>query len=307
MSYDDILDGPRYGPVSQEAVQIMQDRARGPNKSVQMRDEEYANRLIWPNILAGLFHILSGIGIVFFLSFSNDPEEQRKGLLVQDKLTSPDSVSHTTLDRYSLSPILITIPFTTAIAHLVQLLFILSKGRLFTGYRYYLNRGVNAIRWIEYSITASLMTWLIAQLAGVTNVFLVITHGIIANILLQWTGWKHSYARAVAPKDWWLVWPPFIMGSAIFAWQWVTFIYYFSAAAIEAGEDGLPWYVPVAFFTTFIMYILFAVVTLLRTLGRILDTNYKEEIANQVLSFVSKAALDWIVALGIGLAVAETS
>lgn len=53
----------------------------------------------------------------------------------------------------------------------------------------YFQRVGSPLRWIEYSITASLMTWVILQLVQVNNVFLLILAGPVANIALQAQGY----------------------------------------------------------------------------------------------------------------------
>lgn len=139
---------------------------------------------------------------------------------------------------------------------------------------------VNPLRWIEYSITASLMTWVIFQLSGVSNVFLLIMGGIVANIVLQFMG--HLIERQVRLAT--------LLGWFIFISQWSTIIAYYIH---NAGTVGVPWFVHVLVLGLFIMFSAFGLVQLC------IKDYYKQEIGFLSLSFVAKVFLTWILWIAI--------
>lgn len=138
--------------------------------------------------------------------------------------------------------------------------------------------GINPLRWIEYSITASLMTWVILQLSGVTNVFLLIMTGVIANIALQAMGHLADRRIRLATPLGWL----------IFAGQWTVILAYFIQNAA-----GAPWFVYVIVIGLFIMFSAFGMVQLC------IRNPYKQEIGFLSLSFIAKVFLTWTLLIGI--------
>lgn len=222
--------------------------------------------------------------------------------------------------------LLILIPAVTAAFHLSQ-----ASPLSFKDYQ----NGLNRIRWLEYCITASLMTFLIANLSGLVNFWLLLVVAIIGNIALQSTG--YMFERANRPKlvryfgekvekgheehktgFLWLredfvenekevFWGWFIAGCFIFVAQWAVITTAFVVAVSKAGSDNVPWFVWSIFFSMFFFFLSFALVMLFRALAvKVCTIDFYEvstyETAYIVLSLTSKLSLDWIVFIGIASA-----
>jgi len=158
-------------------------------------------------------------------------------------------------------------------------------------YRQIIKNRVNPYRWLEYGITATIMTNTILQLSGVTNVFLLMNSGILS-ILLQLSGYLIERLDTTAPPN---VGIP--MGWAIFVAQWTTIMWYFFVATTSRS---VPWFVYTVIITMFVMFSLFGLVQMLYIFGNKTEEDYKRmEKRFIVLSFVSKLSLDWIIMIGL--------
>jgi len=168
--------------------------------------------------------------------------------------------------------------------------------------------GINPLRWIEYSITASLMIVTISALSGVSNAFLLAFQAIPLNVALMWIGGNYfeqeniGYSWPLAGKKFSkrkrVKWRFFLWGFVFFLVQWaVVFAYFFTAIT---SADGTPAYVYVIVFGLFFNFNLFALNPLLhytRSFAWISDfVNY--ELVFLALSFISKFVLDWTMIIG---------
>jgi hypothetical protein len=158
------------------------------------------------------------------------------------------------------------------------------------------NEG-NPLRWIEYSITASLMTWVILQLSGVTNVFLLIVCGPVANILLQAQGFLQEKLRGKT-------WLPTMLGWLIFAIQWTVILsYFFTAISSERPENvqQVPWFVYSIIIGLLFLFAAFGLVQLthLTKWPAFMKSAYAQDIAYLVLSLTAKLFLTWNLLIGI--------
>ena len=138
------------------------------------------------------------------------------------------------------------------------------------------------------------MTWVIAQLVGITNLFLLLAVAVLGNILLQLQGHlmeemnvKHKERGRV---NWW----PTIIGWAIFVGQWACILTYFIVPAVS-DPVGPPTFVWVIVIGLVVIFAVFGLVQLLHYVGwpRWLASTYGVEIAYIVLSLTSKLFLTW--------------
>lgn len=158
-------------------------------------------------------------------------------------------------------------------------------------YRQIIKNRVNPYRWLEYGITATIMTNTILQLSGVTNVFLLMNSAILS-ILLQLSGYLIERLDTKEPPN---VGIP--MGWTIFVAQWTTIMCYFFVATTSRS---VPWFVYTVIITMFVMFSLFGLVQMLYIFGNKTEEDYKRmEKRFIVLSFVSKLSLDWIIMIGL--------
>lgn len=142
----------------------------------------------------------------------------------------------------------------------------------------------NRFRWVEYSLSASLMIVLIAGIVGITDVAaLIALFAVNASMILF--GWLMETGSRPG-KD--AVWTPFIMGCVAGVAPWVAITIYLF------GADGAPGFVYGIFVSLFIFFNCFAINQLLqyRAKGRWADYRYGERVY-MILSVVAKSLLAW--------------
>lgn len=162
-------------------------------------------------------------------------------------------------------------------------LYVIAAGR--HRYRRELEHGVNRIRWIEYSLSASLMVVLIAGITGITDIAaLIALFGVNASMILF--GWLMETTNPSRPAQ---NWTPFLFGCIAGAVPWIAIgIYLFGA-----GSD-VPGFVYGIFISIFILFNSFAVNQVLqyRANGRWRDYRFGERVYVW-LSFIAKSLLAW--------------
>ncbi|HEX6877900.1 MAG TPA: heliorhodopsin HeR [Nocardioidaceae bacterium] len=156
------------------------------------------------------------------------------------------------------------------------------------GYLTDLSRHRNAARWVEYSLSASLMIVLIAQLVGISDIAaLVALFGVnAAMILFGWLQEKYEEPRGHG-------WLPFIFGCIAGVVPWLAIaIYLVSPGSASSAEP--PGFVYGIFVSLFVFFNVFALNQWLqyRGRGRWADYLYGER-AYIVLSLTAKSALAW--------------
>jgi Heliorhodopsin len=174
--------------------------------------------------------------------------------------------------------------------------------------------GRNPLRWIEYSITASLMTWTILQLSGVTNIFLLVIVGIVGNVVLQLQGYLMEVLNQRPPikNNTTAVttnWIPMLSGWLLFLGQWsVIFAYFFSALASPRPPtaEQVPWFVYSIVIGLFIQFALFGLVQWFhyadfakKWFNGFFSSGYGYEVCYIVLSLTSKVFLTVNLLVGI--------
>jgi hypothetical protein len=190
---------------------------------------------------------------------------------------------------------LFDLPFaaaTAAFLYLAAIDHLLVGGPLRGWYERNLARSINYARWIEYSLSASLMMVLIAMLAGIWELTaLVALFGVNAGMIL----FGLIMERAESPgRD--ADFLPFWLGSILGAVPWVVI----GIQLVRAVEQtDVPGFVVGIFFSLLVLFSLFAVNMVLqyRQVGPWRDYLFGER-AYIVLSLTAKTALAWQVYAG---------
>ncbi len=153
-----------------------------------------------------------------------------------------------------------------------------------------LARGIGPARWLEYSLSASVMVVLIAMLPGVSDLgALIAIFGVNASmILFGWLGERANEGRDRAD------WLPFAFGCVAGVVPWVVIGYQIVGGVLEG--DGPPTFVYVIFVTLFVLFNSFAVNQALQLagVGRWRDRLFVEW-GYLLLSLVAKSLLAWQV------------
>ncbi len=150
--------------------------------------------------------------------------------------------------------------------------------------------GINPARWVEYSLSASLMIVLIAMLTGITDVVaLAAIFGVNASMILF--GWLMERFNDESGEVCWL---PFVFGALVGAVPWLGITIYLIGS--ESEGDGPPGFVYGIFATLFVLFFSFAVNQWLqyKRVGPWRDYLFGEW-GYLVLSLVAKSLLAWQV------------
>lgn len=164
--------------------------------------------------------------------------------------------------------------------------FIVSSPQFFKKYINGLKNNINIFRWIEYSISSSLMILLIAQITGISDYGALIgIVGVNASMILF--GWLQERYVKPGKKD--LL--PFIFGSiaGIIPWIIVLISVLSPSSPVEATPPGFVYGIIVSIF---ILFNTFAYVQYKQYRAKGKWSNYlRGEYAYIILSFTAKALL----------------
>jgi hypothetical protein len=153
-----------------------------------------------------------------------------------------------------------------------------------------LGRQRNPARWVEYSLSSSLMIVLIAQLVGISDVTaLVALFGVNAAMILF--GWLQEHYERPGGGGW----LPFVFGCVAGVVPWVAITIYLLSPG-STSDASAPGFVYGIFVSLFVFFNVFALNQWLqyRATGRWRDYLFGERVYI-VLSLTAKSALAWQV------------
>lgn len=154
-----------------------------------------------------------------------------------------------------------------------------------------IQKGMNVFRWIEYSVTSSLMIVVIAILCGVYDLAtLILLFALNACMILF--GWVMEVHNQTTKKVNWL---SFIFGCFAGIVPWIVLgLYFFNA--IGSNADAVPGFVYAIFWSLLLFFNIFAINMVLqyKKVGKWKSYVYGEY-AYITLSLVAKALLAWQV------------
>jgi len=237
------------------------------------------------NLSAAALHLASGIGVLAI-----------GGGLTFPVNASPSAGPPGAANKWPVEHLFdIRVAYAAAAFALLSALAHLLAGTvLWKRYTGDLSRGINQLRWIEYSLSSTLMIVLIAQLTGIFDIaaLLGIAGANISMILFGWAMDRHNLdrrgVRAQGPA-WW----SFIFGCIPALVPWLAIGWYI----VLAGDD-VPNFVYGIYVSLFLFFNCFAAVMVLeyKRIGpwkRVIFT----ERTYIVLSLTAKVALTWQIAV----------
>ena len=239
------------------------------------RDRQIA-RLRPYNLVAGSAHLIQAVLVLVLANSFALP-------VVATYMTGPPG-PHTgrqTVTLFHLRTAWVVAAFflLSAVAHL------LVSGPGWGRYTADLARSRNPYRWIEYSVSSSLMIVVIAQLTGIDDIAaLLALVGVNASMIAF--GWLQE--RYEEPGGgWW----PFVLGCGAGIVPWAAIAVYLAGPGASASPPGFVYGI---FFSLFVFFNLFAVNQWLqyRQVGRWSDYLVGER-AYITLSLVAKSLLAW--------------
>jgi hypothetical protein len=177
--------------------------------------------------------------------------------------------------------------FLSAAAH-----FLIAAPGIYQWYRRNLARQRNYARWIEYSLSSSVMVVLIAMLVGIADIAaLLALAGVNASMVLF--GLLQEKYETPGRSVGWL---PYWFGVLAGAIPWIAIAIYLVSPGVAASPPGFVYGI---FFSLFVFFNCFAIVMVLqyRQVGRWADYQFGES-TYVLLSLVAKSALAWQVFAG---------
>ncbi|NBU32387.1 MAG: hypothetical protein EBS36_04375 [Actinobacteria bacterium] len=236
------------------------------------------------NFIAGIFHLLQLVAVLYLANDFSLPVTARymsgpPGTTYADPVTLFDT-------RVGLA--VAAFLALSALAH-----FIVISPKFFPRYSAGLIANHNNFRWVEYSISSSVMIVLIAQVCGISEVTALLSiFGVnAAMILFGWLQEKYEQPKSGG-------WLPFIFGSIAGAVPWLAIAIYVVAPGAEFASKP-PAFVYAIVATLFIFFNIFAVVQVLQYRG---NGRWADYLAGErtyvVLSLVAKSALAWQIFAG---------
>lgn len=234
------------------------------------------------NLSLGVLHLAQSLAMLALASAFSLPVTSSflRMDVATDKLVAvPDE-----LLRLQIGPLVAGFLLLSAAAHLA-----LASPALHGWYERNLSRGINPARWIEYSLSSSLMIVVIAMLAGIYDVVsLLLIFALNATMILF--GWlMELHNQTTTRTNWTAYW----FGCFAGAVPWIAIGVYLVGAADP------PAFVYAIFASLFLFFNVFAVNMLLQyqRVGPWRDYLFGERVY-MVLSLLAKSALAWQVFAG---------
>jgi len=231
------------------------------------------------NVIAGLLHLLSLAGV---LALANDFSLP----ITATYMTGAPGTTFAAPIVLFNTPVAYTVAIFLALSAFFH--FLVASPGNFNRYTNSLLRNINIYRWVEYSISSSIMIILIVQLCGVTDVAAIVAiFGVNASMILF--GWlQEKYSR---PGDG--QWISFIFGCIAGAIPWLIIILLLIGPKAPT-ESSAPGFVYGIVISLFLFFNCFAWVQYKQYKAQGKWSNYlKGERAYIVLSLVAKSVLAW--------------
>lgn len=230
------------------------------------------------NLIAGVVHLAQAIAM-FALStdlslpvtvsyLGDDPIQVRRGVAPETLLDLP------------IGPLVALFLLLAAIDHLA-----VASPWARASYERNLSKGINSARWLEYSVSASLMVTLICLFVGIRDIAALL--GLFGvNSAMIFFGWLMERHQTPGRADWAAFWFGCIAGSV----PWVAIWWY------VLGTERVPGFVYAITLTQLVLFTAFAVNQALQyaQVGRWRSYLFGES-TYITLSLVAKSLLAWII------------
>lgn len=172
----------------------------------------------------------------------------------------------------------------------------------FSGYLHWVDQaGYNPARWLEYSVSAGLMWYMVAVLSGVADIKTLVLL-VLTNVALQYTGYSSEKETALALRS---TQPAVLYDSAqrqqtlgflLFVAQMVC-VWTAFATSVTTSEDDVPWLVWLIMVVITALFLAFGLLSLaytrsVRGAAWLSERDFRKiEVGYLILSFVAKTFL----------------
>ncbi len=229
------------------------------------------------NLTAGFFHLVLMLIILFLSNDFSLP-------ITASYLSGPPGTTFTNPVTLFSVPIGITVALFLGLSSVFH--FIVSSKEFFPRYIAGLSKNINVFRWVEYSLSSTLMILLIALITGINDygALLGIAGVNISMILFGWL--QEKYIKPGMGE-----WLPFIFGSIAGVVPWLI-VLISVISPLSPVPASPPTFVYGIIVSIFVLFNTFAIVQFKQYQAKGKWKNYiRGEKAYIILSFTAKAAL----------------
>jgi hypothetical protein len=251
--------------------------------------DQQVTRLRSYNIVAGSLHLVQAVAFGYVLT------------LLDKQVTFPTTVDYMTgppgfdapVERVVLFDVNIGIGVVAFLALSAFFHFLISSPTFYPRYQASLKKNRNYFRWVEYSLSSSVMIWLIAQLTGISDFSALVGIFAVNASMIFFGALQEKYEIPGNGNG-----LPFIMGSITGIVPWVLIgVYTIQPGSTNAAE--VPGFVIGIIISLFVFFNTFAINQALQYKKIGTWANYlKGERTYITLSLVAKTVLAWQVFSG---------
>lgn len=238
------------------------------------------------NLIMFLLHLIQGVAIIFLSRDFRIPVTTN--FLSYDIVSKKLFLKTETLFEVPFAWLIVIFLFLSSLAHLI-IATVYNKR-----YNEDLQKGINRLRWFEYSFSASTMMVAIAMLVGIYDLgSLLMIFSLVA--LMNLMGLMMEIHNQTTPKT---NWTSFLIGCFAGIIPWVVVGIFFWAAN-HFGFGQIPTFVYAIYGSIFVFFNCFAINMVLqyKKVGKWKDYLFGEKVY-VILSLVAKSALAWQVFAG---------
>lgn len=258
----------------------------GIGKTSEPEKEKRFQRLRAYNLLMGFLHAAQGLAVVWLSNGFSVPITTN--FLKFDAATQTLNIMTKEVFDLRFGYWVAAFFFLSALFHFVI------GTEYYKTYAHNLTRHINKARWVEYSLSASLMIVLIGALSGIYDAStLLLMFGLTAVMNLCGLVMERQN-RNSEQVDWTSFW----VGSLAGILPWLAILIYFLGAALEAN-NAIPTFVYWIYLSIFIFFMSFAVNMYLqyKRVGPWKDYLFGEKMYI-LLSLIAKSLLAWQIFAG---------
>jgi hypothetical protein len=257
-------------------------------KSVYTADQQI-DRLRIYNIVAGSLHLLQAVGFAVVLTMLS--KQVLFGVTV-DYLAGAPGVP-VPPERVTLFDVNIGVGVVAFLALSALFHFLISSPWFFGRYKNGLKHNHNYFRWVEYSLSSSIMIWLILAINGVTDIGALFALFAVNAAMILFGALQEKYEQ---PGSGNLL--PFIFGSMVGIVPWILILIYFLRPG-STNDVSAPGFVVGIVISLFVFFNTFAINQWLqyKQVGK-WKSYLQGERTYITLSLIAKTALAWQVFSG---------
>lgn len=239
------------------------------------------------NAIMGLVHLAQATVMLFILNYS-----LKIPIVTRFFDKAPDGAFTISTKVLVDVPIAVVAPAFILISALFH--FIIASPFYARRYEANIKKGYNPMRWIEYSISSSIMLVALLMMGGINELSSVV-FVFTLNFLMNMWGLEMERYNQLTDKTKWF---PYNMGVIAGIVPWIIGGLYFWVSTSNVA-DSIPWYAKAGFLVTFLFFNSFAINMVLQYLK---VGPWKKYVFGERtyiwLSLIAKSALAWILVLG---------